>query len=520
MGLFKNAAARDGLILAILGLVVFGFSHRFNAFEVMVAFLEEHEDWQADEILLAVLTAGLMGFVYAGRRLAELKRETRRRNKAEGEATWFAYHDPLTGLANRHFLEARLKDGNWPILHIGSVIAVDLDGFKSINDLVGHHGGDELLVTISQRMREAFPSEIIIRLGGDEFLIGTACTGDRAMEVCNHLLQVLGTPMVISGIQVDVGASVGIAPLPSNGNFEEAMQHADLAMYAAKRRGRNSVCTYDPSLRSAMAERVEIETKLRKAISQHDIRPHYQPVIGMETGDVLGFEALARWTLKDGTSIPPMTFIEVAEEAGLITELSEQLLRQACLDATSWPSDTYLAFNLSPTQLKDRLLGLRIIKILSDTGLPAWRLEIEVTESAVVRDLDSAMTVINELRTAGIRIALDDFGTGFSSLSQLANIPFDKIKIDRSFVSSFEANEKQAKIVKSIVGLGQGLGVETTAEGIESESQYEHLKLLGCEYGQGYLFGKAMPAENVLSFISARSQETRSETNSVNRALT
>ncbi|RYG85839.1 MAG: EAL domain-containing protein, partial [Alphaproteobacteria bacterium] len=348
--------------------------------------------------------------------------------EAEGQAVWFAYHDPLTRLANRHFLEARLKDGSWAIPHIGSVIAVDLDGFKNVNDLVGHHGGDELLVTVSQRMVEAFPTEIIIRLGGDEFLLVTPSSGDSAKELCDRLLQILGNRMAIGGIQMDVGASIGIAPVPSIDHFDEAMQHADLAMYAAKRQGRNSVCVYDPSLRSVMAERVQIEKNLRDAIGRHDIRPHYQPVISMETGGVLGFEALARWTLQDGTVIPPMTFIEVAEESGLITELSEQLLRQACLDAGSWPSDIYLAFNLSPTQLKDRLLGSRIANILSETGLPARRLEIEVTESAVVRDLDAAMAVIGELRMAGIRTALDDFGTGFSSLSQLANIPFDKIK--------------------------------------------------------------------------------------------
>lgn len=363
-------------------------------------------------------------------------------------------------------------------------------------------------------MVEAFPTEIIIRLGGDEFLLVTPSSGDSAKELCDRLLQILGNRMAIGGIQMDVGASIGIAPVPSINHFEEAMQHADLAMYAAKRQGRNSVCVYDPSLRSVMSERVQIEKNLRDAIGRHDIRPHYQPVISMETGGVLGFEALARWTLQDGTVIPPMTFIEVAEESGLITELSEQLLRQACLDAGSWPSDIYLAFNLSPTQLKDRLLGSRIANNLSETGLPARRLEIEVTESAVVRDLDAAMAVISELRMAGIRIALDDFGTGFSSLSQLANIPFDKIKIDRSFVSSFEANEKQAKIVKSIVGLGQGLGVETTAEGIESESQYEHLKLLGCEYGQGYPFGKAMQANEVLEFVSVGCQNTTSYSNS------
>lgn len=510
MQLFRNAAARDGVILTIIGFLIWGLSHYIDAFDLLVEFLEEHEAWEADEIMLAVLTAGLMGFVYAWRRLLDVSKAKRQRNEAEGQAAWFAYHDPLTRLPNRHFLEARLADGKWGLPHLGSVIAIDLDGFKKVNDLVGHHGGDELLVAVSQRLREAFPAEVIIRLGGDEFLVVTSDTGHAAKHLCQRIVQLISAPVVIGGIQVDVGASVGVSQHLQNHGFDEAMQQADLAMYAAKRQGRNSVCEYDPTLRSALAERVEIERDLRKAISEHRICPHYQPLIDMETGAVQGFEALARWTQEDGTSVPPSTFIEIAEEAGVITELSGQLLRQACLDAMTWPSNTYVAFNLSPTQLTDRLLGLRIMRILADTGLPPLRLEIEVTESAVVRDLGAAMAVIEELRAAGIRIAIDDFGTGFSSLSQLANIPFDRIKIDRSFVSSFEGNEKQAKIVKSIVGLGQGLGVHTTAEGIERESQFEHLKLVGCEHGQGYLFGKAMPAAEVQSFIQVAQRGLKS----------
>ena len=507
MGYFKNAAERDGLLLGLVGLIAYGIAYYFDAFDFLVEFLKKHEDWQADEFIPAVLTAGLMGFIYAWRRLVELKKETRNRNLAEGRVVWLAYHDPLTKLPNRHFLEARLADGNWGLKYAGSMIAIDLDGFKKVNDLVGHHGGDELLVVISQRLRKACQQETIIRLGGDEFLLVTPSTGVDAQELCKRIQQELSAPIIISGIQVEVGGSIGIAAIALTGSLEETMLHADLAMYTAKRQGRNSICAYDPHLWSAKAERVAIEIELRKAISERRIVTHYQPIINMQSGAVLGFEALARWTLADGTPIPPATFIGIAEEAGLITELSDQLLLQACKDAKTWPTEMFLAYNLSATQLTDRLLGLRIIKIMSVTGLPARRLELEVTESAVMSDLGSARAVIEDLKAVGIRIAIDDFGIGFSSLSQLSNLPFDKIKIDRSFVNTFEANDKQAKIVRSIVGLGRGLGVQTTAEGIELESQYEHLKELGCEQGQGYLFSKAMPADAVLGFLSAATEK-------------
>jgi diguanylate cyclase (GGDEF)-like protein len=502
MGYLNHAAKRDGLVLGLGGLIVYGLAYYFDGSDFIVEFLQRHENWQADELILAILTAGLMGFVYAWRRLIELRDETQNRNLAEGKALWLAYHDPLTRLPNRHFLDARLADGNWGSKQVGSMIAIDLDGFKKVNDLVGHNGGDELLMIISQRLRKTCQLEIIIRVGGDEFLLVTPSTEVDAQELCERVRQELSAPMIIDGIQVEVGASIGLAALANNGSLHDTMLHADLAMYTAKRQGRNSICAYDPHQWSAKAERVAIEIELRKAISERRIVTHYQPIIDMESGTVLGFEALARWTLADGTTIPPVIFIGIAEEAGLITELSEQLLLQACKDAKTWPSEIFLAYNLSATQLGDRLLGSRIINVLSATGLPAERLEMEVTESAVMRDLASALAVLEELRSVGIRIAIDDFGTGFSSLSQLANLPFDKIKIDGSFINSFEANEKQAKIVRSIVSLGRGLGVQTTAEGVELGSQYEHLKQIGCEQGQGFLFGKAMPAGAVLGFLT------------------
>ncbi|MER0236805.1 EAL domain-containing protein [Fulvimarina sp. MAC8] len=510
MKIFQNAASREILILSVFGLVIWGLAHNYDAFDFLAQFLEKHERWELDEIIFAILSAGLMGFVYAWRRLRELRKETRQRNAAELEAAWFAYHDPLTQLPNRHFIDARLADGNWGIAEVGSVIAVDLDGFKKVNDLVGHHGGDELLVVVSQRLRSACPTEVIIRLGGDEFLLLTSAIGEDANGLCDQIIEILAAPIVICGIQVDVGASIGFAPYCKVRGFEEAMQQADMAMYAAKRRGRNTVCAFEPSLQDAQVERVEIERALRHAIDEHQIRLHYQPLIDLGTQQVRGFEALARWTLEDRTSIPPSKFITIAEEAGLITRLSEQLLRQACLDALTWPSDFYVAFNLSPMQLADHLLGLRIIRILSETGLPPHRLEVEITESALIQNLQTARTIIDELRTAGMTVAIDDFGTGFSSLSQLANIPFDRIKIDRSFIGSFEANAKQAKIMRSIVELGQGLNVQTTAEGIELKSQYEHLSQIGCVHGQGYLFSKPLPADRVPAFLKEAGQHNGS----------
>jgi EAL domain-containing protein (putative c-di-GMP-specific phosphodiesterase class I) len=274
-------------------------------------------------------------------------------------------------------------------------------------------------------------------------------------------------------------------------------------MYDSKRHGRNTLRRFDRSMNETLTQRSAAEAALRDAIERREIVPHYQPLIDLETGRVRGFEALARWRGADGGMVPPTIFIELAEDAGLITRLSEQLLRQACVDARSWPTDTVLAFNISPTQLTDNLLGLRIVQILIETGLPPTRLEIEITETALVRDTTAASAILASLHEAGVSIALDDFGTGYSSLSQLSKLKFDKVKIDQSFVSSFEGDEKQEKIVRAIIGLGQGLGMVTTAEGIEDKAQFDRLRAMGCDFGQGYLFGRAIPQDAIAAFIAS-----------------
>ncbi|MFW8586889.1 putative bifunctional diguanylate cyclase/phosphodiesterase [Rhizobium beringeri] len=353
----------------------------------------------------------------------------------------------------------------------------------------------------------SFPREHVFRLGGDEFVVLARRIGNPDLVALgNRIVTVIGKPFTFNGVAVDLGASVGFALFPENGDdLSQVIRHSDCAMYVAKRQGRNLVKPFVPSMQDELAKRIRVEADLRAAIKKAEIVPYYQPLVDLKTNRIIGFEALARWKTASGEFIPPNEFIPVAEEAGLIVELTDQLLRHACTDALSWPNELVLSFNLSPIQLSDRLLGLRILKILGDVGLPTHRVELEVTESAIIQDAVTARIVLDDLVNAGVRIALDDFGTGYSSLSQLSNYRFDKIKIDRSFVSSFETNDKQDKVIKAIIALGVGLGVTITAEGIEEESQLQRLQDLGCDIGQGYLLGRPAPAEKLATGqVSAR----------------
>ncbi|CAN7620183.1 putative bifunctional diguanylate cyclase/phosphodiesterase [Devosia sp. LjRoot3] len=488
----------DAVLLLLFGAVIFALGAYFDIVDSLLDWLAAHEHWEADEVLLGVVIVGLLGFIYAGRRLTELRLEVQRRAVAEDKTTWVATHDTLTGLPNRRYLE---KEGSRfaSDYRASIVLAIDLDDFKDANDLVGHAGGDKLLSIVAARLQERFRGSLVVRMGGDEFLILFAGSGDP-VEIGTQVVQLLSNPISVDGVQVGIGASIGVAELREH-DIADAMHCADLAMYAAKRRGKNNVVKYSQSLRMEFQSRVGMESALRRAVREDEIRPHFQPLIDIHANTIVGFEALARWTGKDGFPIPPDVFIGIAEEAGLITQLSERLLRTACQQAMCWPEHVYLSFNISATQLSDHLLPLRIIQILGEIGMPAHRLEIEVTEAAIVRDMTTALRSIEAIRAAGIRVAIDDFGTGFSSLSQLANIPFDRIKVDRSFVSSFEANDRQMKVMRLIVGLGHGLEVEMTAEGIETGHQRDLLAALGCQVGQGYLFGKALPGDQVATFI-------------------
>lgn len=502
----------EAFALAGLGVIVWGLAIRNDAFEALADYVEKHEALEVDEIVTALVVIGILGLVYTLSRLGELHAEIRRRSAAERDVSWIASHDPLTRLPNRAGLNARLDalaNGRSGRL---AYYSIDLDGFKRVNDLLGHQAGDEVLIQVADRLRTIFDPEDVFRLGGDEFVvIEKVKDADeavaRARRITDYLCRSYG---LLTGMTAELGASVGIALDPDHVDRpKQGLLAADAAMYEAKRRGKGVAVLFENEMKASLEQRAAMEIALRDALKRCVIVPHYQPLIDLKTGALRGFEALARWTDGDGRQVPPIEFITLAEETGLIVELSDQLLRRACRDAAKWPPHLRLAFNLSSAQFSDTLLGLRILRILADEGLPPNRLEIEVTETAIVKDMAAAEAVLADLSAAGIHVALDDFGTGYSSLSQLSRFKFDKIKIDRSFVSSFQGDERQEKIVRAMLGLGQGLGIATTAEGIESESQVRSLQALGCDFGQGYLFGKAMPPDEISNFLAQSSENNR-----------
>lgn len=509
--MLKQRAVRDALGLGAIFIVLWGLLSRFNVSEWLHETLDSFEHFQGDEVILAVTVTGFAGLIFATRRAVDLWAEVKRRQAAELEARWIARHDVLTRLPNRRFVERHLKDrgdDRSPIV----AYAIDLDGFKKVNDLMGHHGGDALLAAVADRLDALDPDAVVARVGGDEFVVLREGTGAGAgvtlidpVEFGRVIVAALTAPIDLDGNAVEIGASVGVAVYPDDvAGLGDLLRRADIAMYAAKRGGRNRVVRFDGALEVAAVTRARDEADLRQAIRDRDIVPHFQPLVDLESGRLYGFEALARWRRRDGGEVPPDRFVALAEEIGLIVELSDALLAQACRAATAWPADVSLSFNISPTQLTDHLLGLRVARVLGEAGLSPHRLIIEITETGLVRDRDAALRIIADLKAAGIRVALDDFGIGYSSLSHIANLAVDEIKIDRSFVAECLRDPRQMKIITAIVALGRGLGLRTTAEGVEDTEQLERLKRAGCDAAQGYLFGAAIPAEETLALILAR----------------
>lgn len=510
---FRSRAGRQCLSIMTCGTALWIIGALLRVDDTLVAAMGSLRGFGIDKLVLALGIAGVMSFVYSMLRILDLRREMELRDAAQAKADWTATHDHLTRLPNRYAFERRRlsrpqrredEAGEWS--RNVTIFSVDLDGFKKVNDLVGHKGGDVLLVEVAKRICAIGNADCVYRFGGDEFIViavGLADTGEQ--RFARLLIQAVTRPIQIGGYAVEVGASVGYDRWAEGGEpLEDAAHRADLAMYEAKSRGPNHYLAFEPSMQDRVAERAALETRLRAAIPQKAIRPFYQPLIDLRSGGLCGFEALARWNGEDGAHIPPPLFIGIAEETGMITELFENLLVQACGDALAWPENVRLSFNVSPVQMEDRLLASRILKVVASSRLPPQRLEIEITENALIKDPAVAALILDELHEAGVQIALDDFGTGYSSLAQLARYRFDKIKIDKSFVATFRQDERQEKIVRAMLGLGRSLNVKTTAEGIEENGQLAGLLQLGCDIGQGYLFGKAMPAAETGIFIRER----------------
>jgi diguanylate cyclase (GGDEF)-like protein len=438
-----------------------------------------------------------------------LSAEISEREAAEARAQSLARHDPLTGLANRrHFLEEldrRLRlIGNERCAF--ALLFVDLDRFKPINDVHGHAIGDQLLQVIATRLSNCLRDDsFAARLGGDEFAVLLEDAEDRegVGAAARRVLHELSAPILVNGLKLAVGASIGIAMCPEDGRTAaDLLQRGDAAMLRAKE-DRGAYQFFDSSIDEELKWKAALETELRSAIPNGDIVPYFQPVVRLDTGALAGFEVLARWPHLQRGMISPSQFIPVAEEAGLVDAMFWALLAQACRKSLDAPGEFTLAVNISPSQVRDQWFPEKVLRTLRETGFPAQRLEIEVTESAMIGDMDRAKRSLLSLKNQGVKIALDDFGTGYSSLFLLRALPIDKLKIDRSFVSSLIADRENATIVRALVGLGNALGLAVTAEGVEDGQTAEALTAMGCEFAQGYLFGHAVELPNYAPALRA-----------------
>ncbi len=413
-----------------------------------------------------------------------------------------AMHDPLCGLPNRIFFSERLE-AVIDEVHAGStpaaVFYIDLDHFKDVNDTLGHPVGDELIRNVTLRLSHALRGDdLVARLGGDEFAVISTMgdDSDRMMAVAQRIIATICAPYAINKQNIVIGASIGIAVIDHNcGGAADIMRYADMALYRAKNEGRNRACVYDAAMDADLSNRKLLEGDLREAIENNQLRLLYQPIVNKSGETVVGVEALCRWTHPTRGEIPPSEFIAVAEHSGLIIELGAWVLQRACLDGKAWP-DLTVSVNVSPLQFRRTDFFETVQRTLSETEFDPTRLEIELTESVLLGNADAAETGMLRLKELGVRLALDDFGTGYSSLLYLRRLPFDKLKIDRSFVLSIEKAADAAAIVHAVVSLGRGLGMKVTAEGVETADQQLFLRAAGVHFMQGYRFGKAVtPAE-------------------------
>ncbi|MGR3714057.1 MAG: putative bifunctional diguanylate cyclase/phosphodiesterase [Shimia sp.] len=476
---------------------------QIEAFEMFYEFSRAHEAWDVDEIALLIINLTLaLGFsVWHSRR--KLKKDTEYQALEKERAEVNARHDPLTGLTNRRafydFVE-HMSEEDQRVANGRFVALVDLDRFKPVNDAHGHSAGDATLCAAADRLRaEAGLGGIVARLGGDEFVVvfGPTLSAKDVERGVRRILRTIEQPIAFEQKSIVVGASVGLVQWDVTRGLTEMMRRADHALYQVKSGGRGHFAWYDEDADRQTRERAEIAKDLTHAVEHHEIVPYFQPIVRIGNTELVGFEVLARWSHPTRGNIPPFVFIEIAEDSGLIGPLGMSILRQACVSAVNWPERMNISFNVSPIQFRDPSLVDSIQQVLKDTNFAPSRLTIEITESSVIDDFEAARRKLEALKNLGIKIALDDFGTGYSSLSCLRSLPFDRLKIDRSFVTDISDQMQSQQIVSGILSLAKGLELDVTAEGIETPEDLTYLQDLQCSLGQGFYFEKPIPAEQI-----------------------
>jgi diguanylate cyclase (GGDEF)-like protein len=461
-----------------------------------------------EALLLDGLLLALGGALFATRRYFEQKHEVRRRLAAEQEIRKLALQDVLTGLPNRRQFDEALQGAldSPPRAHaMHAVLLLDLNGFKQINDIHGHATGDEVLIIVAKRLLSAMrDGDLIARFGGDEFaILAQHLVGpEAATSLARRVIEAFDRPVVIGRRSYPVNVAIGIALTPNDATTRaEILRKADVALYRAKAERRSAMRFFEEQMDRHIHEHESMQRELREALSSQGVRAAFEPWIDLASGRVVGFEVAPRWIHHEWGEVPPQRFIPVAEGAGLAHEMAEQLLRQACAAAAQWPPPISLAIDLLPCQLDDRELPARILGILAEHAIAPARLELEITESALVQNVTAAETILGALRNAGVRITLDNFGTGYSTLYHLRKCKLDKIKIDPIFITSMDVEREKAQLVTALVGLGHGLGLRVAAGGIENSSERAALSVSGCQEGQGRWVGSAVSAEGTLRFF-------------------
>ena len=466
------------------------------------------------EVRLAstALTLNVALILFGWRRYVDLQHEAEMRAEHERRAVVLATTDPITGLYNRKGFADRAGQLCAEAAARGDdlvVISFQVHRFRTVNDQHGYETGDRLLKTVSVALSDELgPDAVLARLSGDEFAVALALASDRMSRVdqlAEAVLRIVTRPLLFEEKIIQVGAFVGIASAPAaEVRIPDILRRADIAMDHARSGRVARPIWFDAGMERALIAHAEIEQGIRVGLDHGQFVPYFEPQVDLATGEIVGFEMLARWIHPLSGVIGPDVFIPVAEEIGLIGRLSEHVIAEALREAASWDARIKISVNISPFQLADGWLAQRIVKTLADTGFPAERLVIEITESSLFADIDLARTIVTSLKNQGIRLALDDFGTGFSSLAHLRSLPFDIIKIDRSFVTNINAKRENSAIVRAVTTLANALQVPVCVEGIESEDSYKTVVRLGCEIGQGWYFGKPMPAEQARELLDAR----------------